>query len=104
MVVVWSPQAKEDLEGIWEYYSSKNIRAAVKMINGIRSAVLLLEANPHIGSVEQQLNHRAEQFRSVVVMKNHKVVYYIDGDKVYLVLIWDCRRNPKTLRKIVGER
>lgn len=104
MVVVWSPQAKEDLANIWDYYSPLSLRAAIKYLQGIRSAVQLISQNPYSGSIELQLDDRPEGFRSFLVRRQYKIIYCIDGDVVDLVLIWDCRRNPQTLRRMIKNR
>jgi plasmid stabilization system protein ParE len=98
MVVTWSPQAKEDLAEIWNYYSPLSLRAATRYIHGIRSAVQLIAQNPKIAPIELQLDDRPEGFRSFVVRRRYKVIYCIEGDTVNIVFIWDCRRNPATLR------
>jgi plasmid stabilization system protein ParE len=103
MVVEWTPEAKRDLTGILDYYGSRNFRAAVKIVNAIDSAVLRMGRMPLAAPVELLLSDRPEGFRSVVVRRIHKLVYYID-DKVNIVAVWDCRRNPMVLREFVTRR
>jgi plasmid stabilization system protein ParE len=103
MVVEWSNRAKKDMAQIWEYYRSKNESAAIRILKRIRSSALILAFSPRIAPRERQLEEFPQEFRSMVVKGIHKIVYYIDGDKVNVVTIWDCRRNPEILRKIVME-
>jgi hypothetical protein len=32
-------------------------------------------------------------FRSFVEHKNHRIIYYIEGDTVYIADIWACRMS-----------
>jgi plasmid stabilization system protein ParE len=86
---------------IWNYYSSKNSRAAVRIVRNIRKETLRLEKMPLMAPVERLLDDMPEEFRSVVVKKSHKIVYRIEGDTVGIVTIWDCRRDPAELRENV---
>jgi plasmid stabilization system protein ParE len=104
MVVVWSARANRDLAEIWNYYGSKNLRAAVRIVRDIRMAALKLEKMPMMAPLELLLDDMPEGFRSVVVKKMHKIVYRIEGDTVGIVTIWDCRRDPVALREKVTER
>jgi plasmid stabilization system protein ParE len=38
MKLVWSYQAARDLDGIYEYYAAKNIRAAARIYNSVIDA------------------------------------------------------------------
>ncbi len=102
MAVIWSKRAKKDLAGIWEYYSSRNMPAAVKIMRGIRASSFLLSDNPRIAPVEPKLEGLSQEFRSMVVRKLHEIVYSVDGDTANIITIWDCRRNPDTLRRIAS--
>jgi predicted transcriptional regulator of viral defense system len=35
--------------------------------------------------------------------QRYKVIYNIDGDKINVAFIWDCRRNPLALLKIAEQ-
>jgi plasmid stabilization system protein ParE len=101
MVVVWSARANRDLAEIWNYYSSKNLRAAVRIVRNVRKATLRLEKMPLMAPVERLLDDMPEEFRSVVVKKSYKIVYRIEAGTVGIVTIWDCRRDPAKLRENV---
>ena len=101
MVVVWSKRARKDLTGIWEYYYPRNLRAAVKIMQAIRSTERKIANNPRIAPVELELEDFPQGFRSIVVKKLHKIVYFINDNEIRISAVWDCRRNPDTLRSIV---
>lgn len=49
---------------------------------------------------EPLLNDRKRCYRSCLVLERFKFVYYYDSstDTVFVVDIWDCRRNPESLK------
>jgi plasmid stabilization system protein ParE len=101
MVIEWSPKAKRDLAGIWNYYSERNIRAAAKILREIDSAALRIGRMPLSAPTELSLEDRPEGFRSMVVKQNYKIVYFLADGKVNIAAIWDCRRDPAALRQSV---
>lgn len=105
MVVIWTPQADRDLDKIWGYYVALSPRSAVKIIRDIRDSVAILASGPFVAARERVLDDRAEGFRSLVVRRRYKVIYFVADEKVTVVAVWDCRRSPITLREIVfGKR
>ena len=59
----------------------------------------LLADSPNIGRIEPLLEHRPKLYRSLVVTKRSKLIYHIDGETIYIVDVWDTRREPKKLVK-----
>ena len=55
-----------------------------------------LATNPHLGSMEPLLSNRPMAYRSVVINKLNKMIYYISNtdDVIYTVDFWDTRREP----------
>ena len=50
---------------------------------------------------EWLLEEFSREYRSLVVMRKYKVIYFIEDEIVHISAIWDCRRNPDTLIKEV---
>ena len=64
----------------------------------------LLADNPHLGPEEPLLSDSPKDYRSVVVSKLNKMVYYVDNDTIiYIVDFWDVRREPSTLANQVKD-
>lgn len=64
----------------------------------VRETRQLLADNPYLGSVEPLLAGRTQTYRSVVVGRQSKMVYYTEKDNViYVVAFWDVRREPQAL-------
>jgi plasmid stabilization system protein ParE len=100
MVIEWSAQAQKDLDEIWDYYSPKNLSAAIKIIRNIKSAESILYNVPLAAPVELLLEDRPEGFRKLI-KGNYKIIYHIEAEAVYVSTVFDCRCDPAKLRKRV---
>ena len=69
-------------------------RAAEKTHARIVEALHLLAANPRLGVEEPLLAGRKRQYRSLVVHKLFKLVYYVKDNTLYIAALWDTRREP----------
>jgi len=97
MKLLWLELAEEDLDSIYHFYSSdKSIKAATKLYNDILNAAEKLIDFPHIASIELDLSDEGEEYRSLVVRKHFKIIYFVEVDVVYIAAIRDCRQNPQT--------
>jgi plasmid stabilization system protein ParE len=95
------PLAESDLDKIYDYYANKSVNAAIKIYNSILEEITILSDFPLIASIEELLSKQVKEFRSLVVLSGkYKVIYYVENDYVNVTHIWDCRQNPKKLRKI----
>ena len=95
--VVWTEPALDELNGIYTYYSEyKSEATAVKLFNAIVDASDRLALFPEMGGIEELLKGRRKSYRSMIE-GNYKIVYYIENNKVYIALVWDCRQNPLRL-------
>lgn len=73
-------------------------------LQSVKEARLLLAANPSLGFVETLLSDSPRGYRSLVVNKLNKMVYYVGNDTViYIVDFWDIRREPGALASQVEE-
>jgi plasmid stabilization system protein ParE len=61
----------------------------------------LLASSPRLGKVEPSLDDIPGGYRSLIVKRTYKIVYQTGGGMVYIVAVWDCRRNPAALREKV---
>ena len=62
----------------------------------IMETLRLLAANPRLGIAEPLLAGRKREYRSIVVHKLFKLVYYVKDETVYIAALWDTRREPRT--------
>jgi plasmid stabilization system protein ParE len=99
MKLIFSPQAREDMENIYHYYDEHSETYATELYNGILKETEILRHYPLIAQIEPLLAEFEEQYRSLIVKVNYKVVYYIENEKVNIAAVFDCRQNPQKLIK-----
>ena len=97
MRVIWDDDASEKLVNALEYgrYTFGE-RVMKKFYTRILDYEKLLQSNPGMGKKEPLLEKEPEGYRSLVVHPNYKLVYYVNGDTIYIVDLWDTRREPHT--------
>jgi plasmid stabilization system protein ParE len=101
MKIIWLEPALQHAQEIFDYYKYEaGERTARKIVQKLYARPEVLVKNPHIGRIEPSLEGGYEEFR-YLTEGHHKIIYYIDGDEVLISTIFDTRRNPATLRKIV---
>ena len=98
MKVIWSIQAKEGLQKTSNYIRKEfGKRSKQKFLDEVLHVASLLERNPYLGQVESLLDEASVEYRSIVVNRINKLVYYIHESTIEIVVLWDTRREPKTL-------
>lgn len=76
-----------------------NRRVGRDVLRNFRKNMALLAHQPWLGCLEPLLSDRAKAYRSLVIHKHYKVVYFVDEEADTLVIadVWDTRREPKNL-------
>lgn len=97
MRIVWTEQAQEDLEKIYQFWRPKNEAYAARLYNSLLDEADVLLMFPKGGGEERLLSHRAERFRSWVVKAHYKLIYTIEKADIVIHAVWDCRQNPADL-------
>ena len=100
MIYEWRKSAKAQLKKSVTYCVQQfGKHVALRFIDSIDHQVNLLASHPHLGSIEPRLENRKRTYRSLVVHEHFKLVYYIDVQKdlLYIVALWDTRREPAAL-------
>ena len=105
MKIFWLKLAEEDIEAIYQFYTeNKSIKAANKIYNDILNATDDLGKFPQMASIEHSLSNDDEEYRSLVVQKHFKVIYFIEDNFIYIAAVWDCRQNPQINTEKVERR
>lgn len=99
MEIVWDYEALDDLEVILCYIENQ---FSMKEARLFRQQVVHVIRNlcefPFLGKVEPLLEDFEEmELRSIPVDRLCKLVYAVMSDRVFIIALWDTRRNPKTL-------
>ena len=99
MMVVMTDVARQQIRATARYIRGEfGERYREYFLNRVKEMRHYLIANPNLRPLEPLLSDRAISYRSVVVTKLNKMIYYIGDDTViYVVAFWDVRRNPATL-------
>lgn len=107
MTYEWKKKAETELEKA-SIYCAKQFgkRTAEKFIDAIDQQVKRLTQYPELGFPEPLLAKRRRQYRSLMINEHFKLVYYYDEDKdtLFIIDLWDTRREPESLsRRIRGK-
>jgi plasmid stabilization system protein ParE len=98
--VIWSIRAQQDRIAILEYWINRNKSKTYsqKLYHLFNQAVDLIAEHPHIG--------RPTSFQNVKfkVVRKYQIFYEELQDRIEILLIWDSRRNPETLEKIIKNK
>ena len=101
MEIIWSDQAykkwKETADYILHQYG---VDAVIRFKTNINEWEDSLSQLPLIGQLEPLLRHRQIPYRSVVINKLNKLIYYLDNDKIIIADLWDTRKEPKAQANI----
>ena len=96
----WLPQAITLLDDIYEYYSEKSERSAIRIYNKLLDSAEPLKTFPYAGISEPLLDEFRQNFRSLVVEKHYKLIYTISPTLIEIHAIWDCRQDNWRLKEM----
>ena len=95
--IIWLPTAERHLTEIFTWLRERSETAAIQLFNDILDETDRLRSFPEIGKREPLLKDFPKTFRSLVVRKNFKVIYFVEFGKIYITAVWDCRKDPQTI-------
>lgn len=100
MKVKWYSGARSRWLAIGDYILQNfGARSHEKFILSTVEWIGVLKQMPQIGALEPLLSERSKSYRSIVINKQSKLIYYINGDTICIADFWDTRREPKLLVK-----
>ncbi|NJL27127.1 MAG: type II toxin-antitoxin system RelE/ParE family toxin [Thermoanaerobaculia bacterium] len=91
----WHSQAVRDLELGHDFLHQHNTEAARRFASSILDATERLRTYPELGPVARDL--RPEGRYRHWVCGRHRLIYRIDGEIVWILRVWDTRRDPADL-------
>lgn len=105
MKINFSEHAVRQLDDIFDFLSQKNESAAIRTYNDVLDRIEKLLSFPQMAAIEPLLVDEPENYRSLVVNNQYKVIYHTDDTNLNIVDVWDCRRDPAYLQKhIKGQK
>jgi plasmid stabilization system protein ParE len=100
MKIHWHKRAAAQLHQVEEYVLRDfGERVRQEFMDEVEQAVFSLADMPTMGKLDPLFAHRKQAYRSIIVRKLNKVVYYIKGDTLHVAAFWDTRREPKNQAK-----
>ena len=97
MTIQWMSRARRGLKQTSTYIKrsfGKNV--FLKFHQNISHTISLLESNPEMGRLDPLLASRKRAYRSLVVNKFNKIVYFVEGEVVVIAAFWDTRSEPQS--------
>ena len=100
MKIQWTKHARKSVNEVGAYIlQTFGEKSFDEFLQELAHTGQLLQTTPNLGSIETLLEKRSFTYRSVVVNKRSKMIYRIDGEQIYIVDFWNCKREPKNLVK-----
>ena len=103
MKLIFAPEAREDMENIYCYFAERNETYAVELYNQFIEEAERLLRFPQMAQRELLLDEYPEEYRSLVVRRNYKLVYFVENEAVNIVAVFDCRQKPEKLKRDVED-
>jgi len=103
MRVIWSELAEAQLERSIAFVSILWGEATgQQLLRESRRISRLLALHPRLGHPEPLLAERPQGYRSIVIGRYNKLIYFITEKEVRIAALWDTRRAPEALTDEVG--
>lgn len=100
MKIHWHKRADAALHKIEDYVLQEfGELVRQEFMDEVEEAVNALANMPNMGKLDPLFSHRKQEYRSIIVRRLNKVVYYIKGDIIHIAAFWDTRREPKNQAK-----
>ena len=95
------PEARADLDEIWEYIAADSIDAAFRVIDEILQRCKDLGAFPHQGHRRPDLTNRPLRF---VRVRDYLVAYAPDKRPLWILAVMHGHRSPRVMAAILRGR
>ena len=95
------PEARADLEEIWEFIRADNLDAADRVVEEILAAVSALVPLPHRGHRRPELTSRPLRF---ILVREYLIAYAPEEKPLLVVSIIHGRRSPLLMATILSGR
>jgi plasmid stabilization system protein ParE len=95
------PEARLDLDEIWEFIGADNVEAADRIITEILRAIDALVQFPQKGHRRPDLTSRPLRF---ILVREYLIAYAPDEDPLWIIAVIHGRRNPRVMAAILRGR
>jgi plasmid stabilization system protein ParE len=91
--VCWTKTAAQDLEAIVDYIAHESFDTALRILTKVRGAAATLSSTPHRGRVVPELRTHGILVYHELVVSPWRMIYRIGEGQVYVLAMFDSRRN-----------
>lgn len=95
------PEARLDLDEIWEFIRADSLGAADRVIAEILSAIAALVPFPGQGHRRQDLTSRPLRF---ILVREYLIAYAPEEKPLWVIAVMHGRRNPRIMAAILRGR
>jgi plasmid stabilization system protein ParE len=95
--VLWTAVAENDLLGIVDFIADENAGTALEILRKIKVSTAKLDQSPRRGRIVPELLKQGISRYREIVIRPWRVIYRIQGKKVYVVSVIDGRRNVEDI-------
>jgi plasmid stabilization system protein ParE len=95
--IKWASTAREDLNEIIDYISLTNSNYAVKKLDKVEGHIKQLEMFPERYRIVSELEKYGYLLYREIIVDYWRIIYKIENDFVYIMLVIDSRRNLEDL-------
>jgi len=95
--VLWARTAEEDLQGIIAYIAADSVDEALRVLGRIRTAAVALGSLPERARLVPELKEQGVSLYREIVVALWRMLYRIIDRKVYVLGVFDSRRNLEDL-------
>lgn len=88
MRLVWTATAIRQLDGVGEYVSRDDPKAATRLLKSMRKSAELLKRNPFLGRRTE-----FEDVRELVVHPNYLLSYRVASEVVQILQVWHVAQS-----------
>lgn len=97
MKVIWYIRAEQSMRQVERYILSKfGEYTRARFIRELEQNIRSLSEMPEMGTIDPLLAHRSKTYRSIIVYRMSKLVYYVQDGTIHIAAFWDTRREPKS--------
>jgi plasmid stabilization system protein ParE len=100
-VYEFHPEARIDLDEIWDYIAADSIDAADRTVDQILRRIRNLASFPHQGHLRTDLTNRPLRF---IHVRDYLIAYAPDEKPLWVIAVMHGHRNPRVMAAILGGR
>lgn len=100
LTIRWDKRASDALTSILEWQEEHyDLKVAQKLYQKVKKTVLAIAKQPLCGKVAVELTNekRAVIYRTFLVSKHFRLIYFVENDTLNIVYVLDCRRDNKMI-------